>query len=180
MKKNEEKKKKTKDMVYGKLIDMFDLVLEMTSKTEGMTLKEIQAKMGCSNRTAKRIIKMLKYSFFDLITKKSDINPRENQYKINRSKVIDYLTNITTDEIKSLKLAKVILEDNNLYDEAKKLSKINDKILNSYKLSVITSVTKDFSILSLTAGSSIMSNRLMKLEIKSTVLDLLSLLSFSS
>lgn len=135
MKKNEEKKKKTKDMVYGKLIDMFDLVLEMASKTEGMTLKEIQAKMGCSNRTAKRIINMLNCSFFDLVKKKSEINPREYQYKINRSKVIDYLTNITTDEIKSLRLAKVILEDNNLYDEAKKLSKINDKILNSYKYS---------------------------------------------
>ena len=132
MKKNEEKKKKTKDMVYGKLIDMFDLVLEMASKTEGMTLKEIQAKMGCSNRTAKRIINMLDYSFFDLVKKKSDINPHENQYKINRSKQIDDLITIKMDELQSLALAVEILDDKCLYDDAKRLSLIQNKISNSY------------------------------------------------
>lgn len=78
-------------MAYGKLVDLFELALEMASKTEGMTLKEIQAKMECSNRTAKRIINMLNCSFFDLVKKKSEINPREYQYKINRSKQLDDL-----------------------------------------------------------------------------------------
>ena len=46
MKKNEEKPKKTKDMAYGKLIDMFDLVLEMASKTEGYDIKRDSGENG--------------------------------------------------------------------------------------------------------------------------------------
>ena len=132
MKKNEEKPKKTKDMAYGKLVDLFELALEMASKTEGMTLKEIQAKMKCSNRTAKRIINMLNCSFFDLVKKKSEINPREYQYKINRSKQLDDLIYINEDDLRSLGLAVEALDGKCLYDDAKRVSLIQSKILNSY------------------------------------------------
>ncbi|MBO4520556.1 MAG: WYL domain-containing protein [Alphaproteobacteria bacterium] len=121
--------KKQQDLIYGKLLDLFDLALDMQQSAEGVSLNDIMQKYDCKRRTAERMRDALERIFF-LDLEEVPTQTRIKRWRLTSSGALNRLIGISSDELATLDLAVDALEKQKLNDKAKTLKHLVNKIKN--------------------------------------------------
>ena len=121
--------KKQQDLVYGKLVDLFDLALDLQQSAEGLTLNDIMQKYGCKRRTAERMRDALQRIVF-LNLREVPTQSRTKRWRIDSGGRLNSLIGVSSEELATLDLAVDALEKQELTDKAKTLKHLTGKIKN--------------------------------------------------
>ena len=87
---------------YGKMLDLFDLAMQMQSSGDGLSLNDIQNKYNISRRTAERMRDALLRYFPQM--EEVDTGERTKRWRIPQ-RTLNSLIAFSSDELTSLKTA---------------------------------------------------------------------------
>ena len=121
--------KKQQDLVYGKLVDLFDLALDLQQSAEGLTLNDIMQKYGCKRRTAERMRDALQRIVF-LNLREVPTQSRTKRWRIDSGGRLNSLIGVSSEELATLDLAVEALQKQKLTDKAETLKRLATKIKN--------------------------------------------------
>lgn len=115
---------------YGKMLDLFDLALQMQEAGEGVSLEDIQQQFRVSRRTAERMRSALSVYF-------PQMEEVQNGERIKRWRIpqrsLNSLIAFSPEELSVFKTAMDCLKQNSLDDKAALLQKVELKLRNLMK-----------------------------------------------
>lgn len=117
----------TTDLKYGKLLDLFDLALEMQERSEGISLDEIAREYSCSKRTAVRMKDALLRGFpamEEVYTGEKTKRWRIPQQQLNT------LISFSSEELSVFDAAVNSFEKQGLFEKAKIMKSVALKLKN--------------------------------------------------
>ena len=115
---------------YGKMLDLFDLAMQMQSSSEGLSLNDIQSLYHVSRRTAERMRDALLRYFPQMEEVESD--ERIKRWRITQ-RSLNTLISFSTEELATFKTAIDCLQQHNLSEQAENLRHIELKLRNLIK-----------------------------------------------
>ncbi len=116
------------DLVYGKLLNLFDLALDMQQNAEGVSLSDIMTKYHCTRRTAERMRDALARCFVNM--EEVPTGSRVKRWKITSCSRLNGLIGISADELAALDFAVCALMQSGINDQAAVLRHLSNKIKN--------------------------------------------------
>lgn len=135
--------------VYGKMLDLFDLVMELQVRSEGITLQEIQNKYNISRRTAERMMKALKDYFYHI--EEVDSGERIKRWHLPQYS-LKGLISFSPEELAVFKNAIDLLKKYSTAENAKTMELVELKIRNLIKPEHRNRITVDADELTQTEG----------------------------
>lgn len=135
--------------VYGKMLDLFDLVMELQVHGEGISLQEIQSKYNISRRTAERMMRALK-SYFSHI-EEVDTGEKTKRWHLPQHSLKGLIA-FTPEELAVFKNAIDLLKQYSTADNVKIMESVELKIRNLLKPEYRNRITVDAEELMLTEG----------------------------
>lgn len=115
---------------YGKMLDLFDLAMQMQETSEGVSLKDISDKFHISRRTAER----MRDALFIYFPQMEEVPTGE---KIKRWRIpqrsLNSLISFSADELSAFGTAINLLKQHNLDEKADLLSRVELKVRNLIK-----------------------------------------------
>ena len=115
---------------YGKMLDLFDLAMQMQSSSDGLSLSDIQNQYKISRRTAERMRDALLRYFPQM--EEVDTGERTKRWRIPQ-RTLNSLIAFSSDELTALKTATDSLKQNGLTKQADTLEQIALKLKNLIK-----------------------------------------------
>lgn len=112
---------------YGKMLDLFDLAMQMQSSSEGLSLNDIQSLYHVSRRTAERMRDALLRYFPQMEEVESD--ERIKRWRITQ-RSLNTLISFSSEELTTFKTAIECLKQHNLSEHANNLRHIELKLRN--------------------------------------------------
>lgn len=115
---------------YEKILDLFDLALEMQENSEGISLNDIQQMFNVSRRTAERMRNALLCYFPQM----EEVNLGEKTKKWHiPQRSLNTLISFSAEELTTLNTAIECLQENKLFLQAETLKRIQLKLKNIIK-----------------------------------------------
>lgn len=117
-------------MNYGKMLDLFDLALQMQETAEGISLGDIQTRFNVSRRTAERMRDALLRYFPQMC--EVETADTVKRWRIPQ-RTLNSLISFSSDELADLKTAIDCLTKHNLHTQADSLRRVELKLRNLLK-----------------------------------------------
>ena len=115
---------------YGKMLDLFDLAMQMQSSSDGLSLSDIQNQYKISRRTAERMRDALLRYFPQM--EEVDTGERTKRWRIPQ-RTLNSLIAFSSDELTALKTATDSLKQNGLTNQAATIEQIASKLKSLIK-----------------------------------------------